>query len=76
MRVDGVLSALVSLAAIVGSTVGSEADNAIPPRQACRPPLGNQTIFDFSIRNVYDNATINMSQFRGKLTLVVNVATY
>ncbi|KAH3699935.1 hypothetical protein DPMN_074896 [Dreissena polymorpha] len=70
MQGDGVLSTLVWLTAVVGSAVASE------ERQACGPPTNNQSIFDFSIRNVYDNATIDLSQFRGKLTLVVNVATY
>ncbi|KAH3699933.1 hypothetical protein DPMN_074894 [Dreissena polymorpha] len=71
MRGDGVVSTLVWLAAVVGSVVSSDT-----PRQACRTPTNNQSIFDFSIRNVYDNATIDLSQFRGNLTLVVNVATY
>ena len=46
------------------------------PRQSCDPSLSNQTIFDFSLPNGYQNGTIDLSEQRGKLTLFVNTATY
>lgn len=74
MRREGAVSAILSLtAAFVGVR---EIDGGIPPRSTCDPSLSNGTIFDFSINNVYGNASIDIASLRGKVTLIVNVATY
>ena len=65
------MRALLSLA---GALVLARAD--VNPRGVCDTSGSNQTAFDFSFKNVYGNETIKMDQFRGKVTLVVNVATY
>jgi len=46
------------------------------PRSVCDPSLSNSTLFDFSIKDVYQIEDMDLDQLRGKLTLVVNVATY
>lgn len=74
MQRGSVVGALLSLtAAVVGA---SEVDGDTPPRSTCDPSLSNNTIFDFTFQNVYGNASIDMTSLRGKVTLVVNVATY
>lgn len=45
-------------------------------RQVCDPSPSNQTIYDFSLDDVYQNDTIDFSAYRGKLVLLVNTATY
>lgn len=73
---EGALYALFSFAAVIGGSFASEADGDVPPRQKCDPSLSNQTIFDFSLPNVYQNGSLDLSMLRGKLTLIVNVATF
>lgn len=70
----GTISALLTLTAAFAAA--SEVDGDTPPRSTCDQSLANGTLFDFSIKNVYENASIDLNAFRGKLTLVVNVATY
>uniref|UniRef100_A0A2C9JW72 Glutathione peroxidase n=1 Tax=Biomphalaria glabrata TaxID=6526 RepID=A0A2C9JW72_BIOGL len=41
-----------------------------------QPANDNRTIYDFSLKNVHQNVTINLSDYRGKVVLIVNVATY
>lgn len=73
---EGALYALFSFAAVIGGSFASEADGDVPPRQKCDPSLSNHTIFDFSLPNVHQNGTLDLSSLRGKVTLIVNVATY
>ena len=40
------------------------------------PGAENRTLYDFHLRNVHLNETLDFSQYRGKVVLVVNVATY
>jgi len=68
------LQALLAVASIVGGVHAAGDYDGIDQRQICR--RGNQSVYDFTFKNVYDNETLSMSQFRGKLTLVVNVALY
>ena len=69
---------LISLAgALVLACSGVNGDlHSMNPRSTCDPTKSNHTIYDFFIGNVFGNDTINLSQFRGKVTLLVNVATY
>jgi len=78
MREGSAVYALFSIcAAIAGGGVrASEADGAVPPRQMCNPSLSNGTIFDYNLPGLYQNETIDLSALRGKLTLVVNVASF
>jgi len=55
---------------------GNVAGKEVLPRQPCDSSLSNRTIFDFTLPNVYQNGTIDLSEQRGKLTLFVNTATY
>ena len=73
MQEGTLLSALFSFAAVF---TGYVAGINVLQRQPCDPSLSNQTIFDFSLPNVYQNGTIDLSEQRGKLTLFVNTATY
>lgn len=41
-----------------------------------QPSSDNTTFYDFKLRNVHKNDTINFSDYRGKVVLLVNVATY
>ena len=76
MKGEGALRALVSLAGVLAWARASEVDGDTTPRSVCDSTLSNYTIFDYSIPNVYGNETIQLNQFRGKVTLIVNVATY
>ena len=76
MKGECALRALVSLAGALAFARASEVDGDTNPRSVCDSTLSNHTIFDFSIPNVYGNETIHLNQFRGKVTLIVNVATY
>lgn len=69
---EGALYALFSLATVASATATID----VLPRQKCDPLLSNHTMFDYSLDNIYQNASLDLSQLRGKLTLVVNVATY
>ena len=40
------------------------------------PNSENTTLYDFSLQNVHKNETIDFSSYRGKVVLLVNVATY
>ena len=72
---ESVVRTLISLAgALVLAQNGVNGDTN--PRSTCDPTASNQTVYDFSIGNVFKNDTIHLSQFRGKVTLIVNVATY
>ena len=73
MQEGTLLSALFSFAAVF---TGYVAGINVLQRQPCDPSLSNQTIFDFTLPNVYQNGTIDLSEQRGKLTLFVNTATY
>lgn len=48
----------------------------IKPREKCYPTASNETIYDFTLSNVYQNETLDLSQYRGKLVLLVITATY
>ena len=76
MNGEGALGALVSLVSALALARASEVDGDTNPRSICDPKLSNHTIFDYTIANVFGNETIHLNQFRGKVTLVVNVATY
>lgn len=76
MKGVSALRALISVVGALELARASEVDGDTNPRSVCDPKLSNNTIFDFSIANVYGNETIHLSQFRGKVTLIVNVATY
>ena len=69
---------LISLAgALVLARSGvNGGSHPLNPRSTCDPTSSNQTIYDFSVGNVFKNDTIHLSQLRGKVTLLVNVATY
>lgn len=72
----GFLRAMFAFASVISGVVSTGSDeDGIHLRQPCHAG-GNQSVYDFMLRNVYDNATFAMSQFRGKLTLVINVAVY
>jgi hypothetical protein len=74
MKGGSVIGAFLSLTAALAGA--SEVDGDTPPRSTCDPSLSNSTIFDYSINNVYGNESIDLSSLRGKVTLIVNVATY
>ena len=76
MKGESAVRALISLAGALVVARGSEVDGDTNPRSVCDPSKSNQTIFDFAIGNVYGNETIHLNQFRGKVTLIVNVATF
>lgn len=40
------------------------------------PSSENTTLYDFQLKNVHMNETINFSDYRGKVVMLVNVATY
>lgn len=68
---------VVSLFGAVGSALGSVTGNAPKGTYVCHQPSSdNTTIYDFTLKDVYKNRDINFSQFQGKVTLIVNVATY
>lgn len=69
------LSAVSALLTIAAAYIGA-VDSVTSPRSTCDPSLANGTLFDFSVQNVYENASIDLSALRGKVTLIVNVATY
>lgn len=71
---EGALYALFSLAAAIRGALGDVTD--VSPRQKCLPSTGNTTIYDFTLPNVYQNETLDLSELRGKVTLFVNTATY
>ncbi|WAR12444.1 GPX-like protein [Mya arenaria] len=67
---DRAVKALLAFFSIFnGRAVGAGDRDGIPPRQVCSPSTGNQTVYDFRFRNVYNNETFDLAQFRGKLTL-------
>lgn len=72
-RVSITGSLLATITAFAGLCV---AGGTVPPRSKCDPSLSNGTIFDFQIQNAYKNASLDLESLRGKLTLIVNVATY
>ena len=76
MKGESAVRALVSLVGALAVVQASEVDGDTNPRSICDPSKSNRTIFDYSIGNVFGNETINLNQFRGKLTLIVNVATF
>ena len=46
-------------------------------KKMCNQPANSTaSIYDFTIRDVHRQQTINMSDFRGKVLVFVNVATY
>ena len=45
-------------------------------RKTCHPLPSNETIYDFSLENVYQNETLDLSEYRGKVVFLVNTATY
>ncbi|WAR10884.1 GPX-like protein [Mya arenaria] len=69
---ESAVRALLTVASLVGGAVGAGDRDGINPRQVCRPSIGNETAYDFQFHNVFSNATFDMAQFRGKLTLAVN----
>ena len=73
---DSAFRALVSIATALVAARASEVDGDTTPRSLCDPSLSNATLFDFSIKNVYGNESVDLSQLRGKVTLLVNVATF
>ena len=40
------------------------------------PSSDNGTIYDFQMQNVHKNGTIDFGDYKGKVVLIVNVATY
>ncbi|GAB6028263.1 hypothetical protein CHUAL_002444 [Chamberlinius hualienensis] len=36
----------------------------------------NNTIYDFNMTDIYENKTISLADYQGKVLIVVNVATY
>jgi len=42
----------------------------------CRFVEPKQTLHEFNARNIEDNATIEMSDYKGKVLLVVNLASF
>lgn len=68
---------VASLLGTVGSALGSVTGNAQKGTYVCNQPSSdNTTIYDFTLKDVYKNRDINFSDFQGKVTLIVNVATY
>ncbi|OWF48100.1 hypothetical protein KP79_PYT03810 [Mizuhopecten yessoensis] len=41
-----------------------------------QPANSTSSVYDFSIQDIYQQRTMNLSEYRGKVLLVVNVATY
>ena len=77
MKEDGAhLVALVSIMATLSGALASDVDYDTNPRSICDPSKSNKTIHDFTFPSVYQNDTIDMSLFRGKVVMVVNTASF
>ena len=77
MNGDCVIRTLVSLAIVLVGGRASEVDGDTNPRSICTPATSNHTLLDFNnVLNVYENETLDLAQCRGKVTLMVNTATY
>jgi len=60
---------IASLFGVFGPSLGQ--------RVICNPSIDdNSTIHDFSLKDVHNRNVIDLSAYRGKLVLMVNVATY
>lgn len=63
----GVLAALWGLLAVVNAGVMMD----------CQQPASvDTTIYDFSLMDIMKTKTINLTDYMGKVVLIVNVATY
>lgn len=63
----GMLTAFCSLLAIASAGVMLECN---------QPDTDETTIYDFSLMDVHKQRNISLSEYRGKVVLIVNVATY
>lgn len=73
---QGVVRALFSLMSALAVAWTNCLDAQPVNRTTCDPSRRNQTIFDFSMDNVFKNGTIELDELRGKVTFIVNVATF
>ncbi|KAK4299056.1 hypothetical protein Pmani_028646 [Petrolisthes manimaculis] len=62
---------LVTLAA-----VGAAAQDRMPSRPCYHHPSSGDTIYDFEEADLFKTKNISMEDYRGKVVLIVNVATY
>jgi len=77
MNADVSWHAVLTAATFFGSVYAFGDFDGLDVRQPCRAPTSlNETAYDFDFLGIYANDTFSMSQFRGKVTLVINVATF
>jgi len=48
----------------------------VASRACYHHPTNGQTIYDFSELDLHETRNISLSDYRGKVLLIVNVATY
>lgn len=69
------LNAVLGLA-VVWLVAGVEGKiQRIPSRQCLKPPP-NKTIYDFNAEEFWGMRNISLSDFKGKIVVIVNVATF
>lgn len=64
---------LVSLAAI---GVGVGAQDRVASRACFHHPSNGGTIYDFEESDLFESRNISLAEYKGKVILIVNVATY
>jgi len=69
----GVRSAGCALAALYSLVAMASAGVMMDCHQ---PSSDKESIYDFSLMDIHKTKTINLSDYKGKVVLIVNVATY
>jgi hypothetical protein len=64
----------MSLSACSGSTLSDH--KAVRKSLCYHSPHGNRTIYDYKIADVHGQKPIDWTNYRGKVVLVVNVASF
>lgn len=65
---------LLALGLLVYYGVESKVQRVVKRR--CFREGYNETIYDYSLRDLISNTTVPLSVYRGKVVLIVNVATF
>ncbi|EEB14548.1 hypothetical protein Phum_PHUM308470 [Pediculus humanus corporis] len=69
-------SLLLTLTTFVTFSKGAGEINRIPARPCFQHAQPGDTIYKYNLTDIYGTDNISLSEFEGKVVLVVNVATY